>query len=125
MTEAPRAARGPGAGDDCALRAEHDALAERLSARRSIDLARRAAYTGFAAFLVSGLAMKLAFDRWLSTRPARFRAPPVLFIAALAAALVLVLVTALVARRARAHMREEDAAFARMRRLRDALGLDP
>jgi hypothetical protein len=127
MIEAPRAARGPGVGaeDDAALRAEHDALAERLSARRSIDLARRAAYTGFAGFLASGLAVKLAFDRWLSTRPERMRAPPVLFFVALAAALALVLATALVARRVRAHMREEDAAFARMRRLRDVLGLDP
>ena len=125
MTEAPRAARGPGAMDDAALRAEHDALAERLSARRSIDLARRAVYTGFAGFLASGLAAKLAFDRWFSTRPARFRGPPVFFFVALAAALALVLATALVARRSRAHMREEDAAFARMRRLRDELGLDP
>jgi hypothetical protein len=119
------AARGPMAGEDGALRAEHDALAERLSARRSIDLARRAAYTGFAGFLATGLAVKLAFDRWFSNRPARFRGPPLFFFVALAAALVLVLATALVARRSRAHMREEDAAFGRLRRLRAALGLDP
>jgi hypothetical protein len=122
------AVRGPGAGaghDGAALLAEHDALAERLSTRRSIDLARRAAYTGFAGFLASGLAAKLAVDRWFSMRPTRFRGPPVFFFVALAAALALVLATAVVARRARAHMREEDAAFARMRRLREALGLDP
>jgi hypothetical protein len=112
---------GPAAG----LRAEHDELADRLAARRSIDLARRAAWSGFAAFLVGGLALKLAFDRWWSTRPTRFRGPPVYIFVALAVAAVLIVVTALVVRRVRRHMREEDAAFARMRALRETLGLDP
>lgn len=115
----------PAAGEPDAMRAEHDALAERLSARRSIDLVRRAAYGGFLGFLASGLALKLAFDRWFSTRPTRFRGPPVFFFVALAAALALIVATVLVVRRARAHMRDEDAAFARLRRLREALGLDP
>jgi hypothetical protein len=115
-----------GAGTTAAgLRAEHDVLAGRLAARRSIDLARRAAYTGFAAFIACGLSLKLAFDRWWSTRPTRFKGPPVYFFVALAVALVLLAVTALVLRRVRVHMAEEDAAFARLRALRETLELDP
>jgi hypothetical protein len=38
------------------LRREHDALAARLEARRSIDLVRRCAYSGFAGFVASGIA---------------------------------------------------------------------
>ncbi len=107
-----------------ALRAEHDLLAERLAVRRSIEILRRAAYTGFAAFLASGLAVKIAFDRWFSTRPTRFRGSPVYFFSVVAVALALALVTALLARRALRHMRAEDEAFARLRALRDRLGLD-
>jgi hypothetical protein len=107
------------------LRAEHDALAERLAARRSIDLVRRGAYTGFAAFIASGLAAKLAFDRWFSTRSTRFRGPPVFFFVALAAALVLAVLAAAALARARGLMRAEDAEFARLRALRARLELDP
>jgi hypothetical protein len=106
------------------LRAEHDALAARLAARRSIELARRAVYAGFAAFISGGLAAKLAFDVWLSTRPGRFQGPAVFCFVALAVSVVLLAVTVAVARRARRHMREEDVAFSHMRRLRETLGLD-
>jgi hypothetical protein len=106
------------------LRAEHDALAERLATRRSIELARRAVYAGFAAFTSGGLAAKLAFDLWFPTGPTGFEGSKVFFFAALAVAVVLLAVTVLVVRRARGHMREEDAAFSRMRRLRETLGLD-
>lgn len=106
------------------LRAEHDAIAERLATRRSIELARRAAYAAFAGLICGGLAVKLAFDLWFSTRPTRFQGSPVVFFAALAMAVVQLAVTMVVARRARRHMREEDAAFSQMRRLRETLGLD-
>ncbi|HEY7726464.1 MAG TPA: hypothetical protein VH880_14100 [Anaeromyxobacteraceae bacterium] len=105
-------------------RAEHDALAARLAVRRSIDHVRRAAYAGFFAFVTSGLAVKLAWDRWFSTRPTRFRGPPFFFFAAAVVALVLLAGVAREAARARRLMREEDQDFARLRKLRAGLGLD-
>lgn len=128
-----RAPGEPGAADAATprgreardLRAEHDRLAERLGARRSIDLVRRGAYTGFVGFLASGLAVKLAFDRWISTRATRFRGPPVFFFSALAVAVVLVALALLLFVRARRLMRAEDEEFARMRELRRRLELDP
>jgi hypothetical protein len=107
------------------LRAEHDALAERLAARRSIDQVRRGAYAAFAAFVAAGLAAKLGFDRWFSTRESRFVGPPVLFVAALALALALAFAAAVAFSRARRLMRAEDVEFARMRELRARLELDP
>ena len=121
--EGSRSVDEPGAGGD--LRSEHDVLAERLAARRSIDLVRRGAYVGFAGFIASGLSVKLGFDRWFSTRATRFRGPPVFFFIALAAALVLVVAAALLFARARRHMRAADAQFARMQELRRRLELDP
>jgi hypothetical protein len=115
----------PAAESSPALRAEHDRLAERLTARRSIDLVRRGAYAAFVGLLVSGMAAKLAYDRWLSTRATRFRGPPVYFFSALALALVLISFAMWFFLRARRHMREEDAEFARMRELRGRLELDP
>jgi uncharacterized membrane protein len=111
--------------DDAKLRAEHDALAASLAARASIDHARRGAYLGFATLLVVGLSLKLGFDRWFSTRVARFRGPPVLFYLAATMALVLLVLTVLEVVRARRLMRAEDARFARLRALRLRLELDP
>jgi hypothetical protein len=120
----PNGAPAPG-DETTALRREHDALAERLAVRRSIDLVRRGAYTGFAAFIASGLAGKLAYDRWFSVRVTRFKGPPVFFIVALAVALALICAAALFGTRARRLMRAEDTAFARLRELRARLELDP
>jgi hypothetical protein len=113
------------AESDRELRAEHDALAERLAARRSIDLVRRGAYTGFAGFIAVGLAAKLAYDRWFSIRLTRFKGPPVFFFTAAAIAAVLVALAVYFLLRARRLMREEDAQFARMSELRRRLELDP
>ncbi len=113
----------PGSAGD--LRAEHDRLAERLGVRRSIDLVRSGAYTGFVGFIASGLAVKLAYDRWVSVRATRFRGPPVFFFAALSLALVLLAIALYLFLRARRHMRVEDALFARMQELRRRLELDP
>jgi type VI protein secretion system component VasK len=110
---------------DRALRAEHDQLAARLAVRRSIDHVRRGAYGLFFSVVTGGLAGKLAYDRWFSTRVTRFRGPPIFFFAAAAAALALVAYSAWSFVRARRHMAEEDRAFARMRELRQTLGLDP
>ncbi len=107
------------------LRAEHDALAAALAVRRSIDLMRRFAYAAFAGFIGAGLSAKLAYDRWFSVRVTRFKGPPIYFFAALAATIVLVVLAAVFLVRARRLMRSEDALFARLRALRDRLGLDP
>ncbi|HEX7488157.1 MAG TPA: hypothetical protein VF341_04585 [Anaeromyxobacteraceae bacterium] len=107
------------------LRAEHDTLAELLSVRRSIDHVRKGVYGGFTGLLVSGLATKLAFDRWFSTQPARHRGPPVYFFVAVTLAALLLAVAAWQLLRARRLMREEDRRFARLRALRRELELDP
>lgn len=112
-------------GDPAVLRREHDALAKQLAARRSIDEMRKAAYAGFFGFIASGLAVKLAFDRWFSVRVTRFKGPPVFFFIALGVAVVLITLAIAAFRRARRHMRTEDEAFARLRALREQLGLDP
>lgn len=106
-------------------RREHDALAARLAVRRSIDLMRRFAYCAFSGFIMGGLAAKLAWDRWFSVRVTRFRGPPVYFFVTLAITAVLVAFAAHYLVRARRLMRSEDALYARMRELRDRLGLDP
>jgi hypothetical protein len=108
-----------------ALRAEHDELAERLSVRCSIDHVRKGVYGGFPGLLVSGLAAKLAFDRWFSTQPTRHRGPPVFFFVAVTLAALLLAFAAWQLLRARRLMREEDRRFARLRALRRELELDP
>jgi hypothetical protein len=114
--------------DPAALRSEHDALAARLEVRRSIDCVRRGAYLGFAALIVVGLAVKLAWDRWGTVPPGVVRkiptGPPLFFYVAATLAAVLVFVTVRDALRARRLMREEDAIFARLVALRGLLGLD-
>jgi hypothetical protein len=116
-------ADGRDGGDE--LRAEHDALAGRLAARRSVDELRKAAYAGFAGLIGAGLALKLAFDRWVSARPPRYQGPPVFFFAAAAVAVALLALAAWWVARGRRHQREEDSLFARLLALRARLGLDP
>ena len=114
-------------------RAEHDLLAKRLEARRSIDFVKRGAYEGFAAFIAFGFAARLAWDRWAFARGWTKKPPlkpptsalPLFFLVALAVFLVLVALTVASIRRARAIMRVEDADFARFRELRARLGIDP
>ena len=116
-------------GDPAALRAEHDALARQLEIRRSIDVARRGAYLIFAGLIASGASVALAWDRWGKLKPGLVRkvakGPPVFLYVAMAAAVVLLILAIRAFVRARALMREEDARFARLRALRDALGLEP
>lgn len=107
------------------LRAEHDALAESLAVRRSIDHVRKGVYGGFTGLLVAGLAVKLAFDRWSSTQATLPRGPPMYFVLALTVAVPLLAFAASQLLRARRLMREEDERFARLRALRLELELDP
>lgn len=107
------------------LRAEHDALAERLAARRSIDHVRRGAWAAFLLVVAAGLAAKLAWDRWYSTHPRAFKGPPVLFFLALAAALGCLAAAIAAFSRARRLMREEERDFSRLQALRRELGMGP
>lgn len=115
--------------DAVALRAEHDALAQRLAVRRSIDWARKALYLLFGGLISVGLTIKLAWDRWGTLKPGVVRkihaGPPLFFLAALVLTLVLLSLAIRAFARARTLMREEDALFARFRAVRDRLGLDP
>jgi hypothetical protein len=116
------------APDAPALRAEHDALAKRLEARRSIDEVRKALYELFFGLISAGLAVKLAFDRWGPPKPGVVRkihtGPPLFFYLALAVTIVVLLLAIRGFLRTRRLMREEDALFARYRTLRATLGLD-
>jgi hypothetical protein len=118
MGAAPEHAEEPG------LRAEHDALASRLSARASVDEVRNGARAAFGLVITGGMAAKLAYDRWGPTHPRAFRGPPALFYAALAAACACAAIAAVAFVRARRHMRLEDADLARLRELRALLGID-
>ena len=109
--------------DAAALRGEHDALARKLQVRASIDELRKAAYVGFVGVLALALALLLAADRWLSGTPEPAGLPLVLLAALAVAALLLGLAGRWVAR-ARVHQRREDALFARFRELRARLELD-
>lgn len=106
------------------LRAEHDALAERLAVRRSVDHVRRGAYAGFVGLVSALLSVKLAYDRWFSVKATRFKGPPVFFIAAAIVAGLLAAYAGWCAARARRLMRAEDADFARLQDLRRRLGLE-
>lgn len=110
------------------LRAEHDALAERLAVRTSIDWARKAFYQLFLGLISVGLTAKLAWDRWGTLKPGvvrkAFTGPPLFLWLAVAAAVVLLLLAIRSFARARRLMRDEDARWARYRELRSVLGLD-
>ena len=110
------------------LRAEHDALAERLAVRTSVDWARKGFYQLFLGLLSVGLSAKLAWDRWGTLRAGvarRAHTGPPLFLwiaGAVAVALLLLAIRSFLA--TRRLMREEDARWARYRELRSILGLD-
>ena len=125
----PPSSTSPDAATAQALQAEHDALAERLAVRRSIDEARKALYQVFFGLLSVGLTVKLAFDRWGPLKPGVIRrihrGPPLFLWIAAAVAIVLLLLAIRALVRSRRLMREEDALFARYRALRATLRLDP
>lgn len=107
------------------LRAAHDELAVRLAVRRSIDEVRQGAYGLVISGIGSGLAAKLAYDRWWSERPGRFQGRPVWLLLVAAVAGLAILFTLRAFLRARRLMAEERADFERLQALRARLGLDP
>ena len=114
--------------DAAALRAEHDALGQKLAARRSIDELRRALYLVFVGLICVGLTIKLAWDRWGVLKPGVVRKPvvgrPLFFWTATAVTLVVLAIGIASLVRARRLAREEDRLFVRFRELRGKLGLE-
>lgn len=111
-----------------ALRAEHDALAERLAARASVDQMKEGGVLTFFTVISFGMTAKLGWDRW-GWLPLHKPKPeghyPLWFL--LAGLVTLVLLRLAVKRylRARVLRGEEAALFERLKALRVRLELDP
>ncbi len=126
MSTAPPTA--PTSDDLVALRAEHDALAERLATRASVDRMKEGGVLTFFTVISLGMTCKLGWDRWgwlPVDRPRPEGIYPLWFL--LGALLTLVLLGVAVKRYVMAHrLRQEEAAlFAHFRALRARLELDP
>jgi len=116
-----------GRSDAGALRAEHDALAEQLGTRASVDRMKEGGVLTFFSVIAFGMTCKLAWDRWGWIPPRRVPPPPGLPMYFLVAVLVTAVLIGYAVRafvRAARLRRVEDAAFARLRALRAELGLD-
>jgi hypothetical protein len=110
-----------------AQRAEHDALAERLGTRASVDRMKEGGVLTFFSVIALGMTSKLAWDRWGWLPENKPPPPPGLPMYFLLAALVTALLCFFAARafvRAARLRREEAALFARFTALRASLGLD-
>jgi hypothetical protein len=116
-----------GTDDPAALRAEHDALADRLATRASVDRMKEGGVLTFFAVISFGMTCKLAWDRWgwlpVNKPPPEGEYPMWFLVGAL---LTLVLLRLAVRRyqAARALRQEEAALFERFRALRARLELD-
>lgn len=113
--------------DLAALRAEHDALAERLATRASVDRMKEGGVLTFFTVISLGLTCKLAWDRW-GWLPVNKPKPeghyPLWFLLGALLTLVLLRYAVRQYRRAAALRRDELARFERLRALRARLGLD-
>ena len=109
-----------------ALRAEHDALAEGLRIRTSVDQVQRGGIFTFFSVLAAGMSAKLAWDRWGWLPPNKPPPPggPAFFLAALLVTLALTVVALRAFRRASRLRHDEDARFHRLLALRARLGFD-
>jgi hypothetical protein len=118
----------PRLDDPATLRAEHDALAERLGTRASVDRMKEGGVLTFFTVIAFGMTCKLGWDRWgwlPVNKPKPEGEYPLFFL--LAALVTLVLLRHAVMRFLAAQVlrREEAALFARLRELRARLELDP
>jgi len=123
----PGGPAAPSPGDRAALRAEHDALAERVAIRASVDRMKEGGVLTFFTVISLGMTSKLAWDRWgwlPANRPPPEGEYPLFFL--LGALLTLVLLRLAVRRflAARALRLEEAVIFAQVRELRARLELD-
>lgn len=123
---APQAWQGQG---DPALRAEHDAVAQRLAVRPSVEALRRAAISGFLALVSFGISWGLTWDRYGKAPTRHALAHTELYtygaLFTFVASVVLAVLCFVTLARWRRLAREEDQLFARLRTLRRALGIDP
>ncbi len=114
--------------DPVALRAEHDALAQQLAVRPSVDAARKGLILAFVGFIGLGTAGALAWDHWGPPRPGEVKVVvpgrPLYFIIVLIVALLIAAWSTAVLVRARRMARGEAALFDRLKALRARLGLD-
>lgn len=105
------------------LRAEHDALAQKLAIRRSIDALRLGLYSLLGAVLTGGLAAHHFYERLVDGNRAPQIAESVAIpAAAVAGAAFIVAVVSFL--RSHRLMGREDDDFAKLRALRARLGLD-
>jgi hypothetical protein len=113
--------------DLASLRAEHDALAETLAIRASVDHVQRGGVFTFFTVLSFGMTAKLGWDRWgwlPRNRPPPEPGLPMYFLIALLLSLTLLTVAARAFQRASRIRLDEDARFHRLLALRARLGLD-
>ena len=113
--------------DPASLRAEHDALAERLATRASVDRMKEGGVLTFFTVIALGMTAKLAWDRW-GWLPVHKPKPegeyPLFFLLGALLSLVLLREAVKRFRAARALREEEGTLFDRLRALRARLGLD-
>lgn len=113
--------------DPAALRAEHDALADRLATRASVDRMKEGGVLTFFTVISLGMTAKLGWDRW-GWLPANKPKPeghyPLWFLLGALLTLVLLRYAVRQYRRASALRQEEAALFERFRALRARLELD-
>jgi len=122
----PQAWQGEG---DPALRVEHDAVAQRLAVRPSVEALRWAATYGFLGLVAFGISWGLTWDRYGKTPTPHALAHTDLYrfgaLLTFLASVVLAVLCVVALTRWRRLAREEDQLFEKLRALRRALGIDP
>jgi len=117
----------PAPDEAAALRAEHDALIERVSTRASVDRMKEGGVLTFFTVISLGMTAKLAWDRW-GWLPVNKQKPeghyPLWFLLGSLLTLVLLRYAVRQFQRARALRREESVLFDRLKALRARLELD-
>lgn len=117
----------PPSGDPAALRAEHDALAELVATRASVDRMKEGGVLTFFTVIAFGMTAKLGWDRWAwlpVNKPEPEGEYPLFFLVAALVTLVLLRFAVRRFRAASALRREEAVHFARLLALRARLELD-
>jgi hypothetical protein len=123
----PADAAAPPPGDLAALRAEHDALAERVATRASVDRMKEGGVLTFFTVISFGMTCKLGWDRWgwlPVNKPPPEGEYPMWFLIGVLLTLVLLRLAVRRYQAARALRQEEAALFERFRALRARLELD-